>query len=154
MDFNAILNGGMGLGGGIGAMPAAAPYTTGGLVPGALLQGGSSGVPGIFGAALPSGMREGMLNAIPGMNNEVMEQSKMLPNQYPGSAQETIDKAAADKGQMDAYKMMAQGIQSAGRGMQQQMPSGNTAQIIRDNNQFRFAGNPQQQMAQALRNRG
>ena len=52
---------------------------------------------------------------------------------------------------MEAYKMIAQGIQ--GMAPRQQMPSGNTAQIIRDQNQFRFAGNPQQQMAQALRRR-
>ena len=158
MDYNAILNGGMGLGGGIGAMPVAAPYTTGGLVPGGLLQGGN--LPGVFGAALSPELREQMLNipgkVFPGMNNDVMEQAKGMPNQYPGSGQEMADKInAADKakGEMDAYKMMAQGIQGAARNMQMPMPSGNTAQIMRDQNQFRFAGTPQQQMAQALRRR-
>ena len=153
---NPFLNGGFALGGGLGSMPVSAPFSMGGVGLGALLQGGSSSVPGVFGAALPSGMRNDMLNAIPGMNNEVMEQAKMMPNQYPSSGQEIADKvAAADqaKGQMDAYKMMAQSMQGMGRGMQMQMPSGNTAQIMRDQNQFRFAGTPQQQMAQALRNR-
>ena len=49
--------------------------------------------------------------------------------------------------------MAAGALQRMGRGMQQQMPSGNTAQIMRDQNQFRFAGTPQQQMANALRRR-
>ena len=60
-----------------------------------------------------------------------------------------------DAKNMEAYRMMARGIQGMNR--QQAFPSGNTAQIIRDNNQFRFAGyqgTPQQQMANALRNRG
>lgn len=151
---NPFLNGGFALGGGLGSMPVAAPFSMGGVGPGALLQSGN--VPGVFGAALPSGMRDDMLNLIPGMNNEVMQQAKMMPNQYPGSGQEIADKvAAADqaKGQMDAYKMMAQGMQGMGRNMQMQMPSGNTAQIMRDQNQFRFAGTPQQQMASALRRR-
>jgi len=117
-------------------------------------------VKGLLGAGLPQGLRNDMMNLpsqmIPGMNNDVMQQAQMMPNQYPGSGQEIADKiAAADqaKSNMDAYKIMAQGIQGMGRGMQMQMPSGNTAQIIRDNNQFRFAGTPQQQMAQALRRR-
>lgn len=118
-------------------------------------------VKGLLGAGLPQGLRNDMMNMpsqmMPGMNNDVMQQAKMMPNQYPGSGQEIADKvAAADqaKSNMDAYKIMAQGIQGMGRGMQMQMPSGNTAQIIRDSNQFRFAGTPQQQMAQALRQRG
>ena len=117
-------------------------------------------VKGLLGAALPQDLRNNMMNLpnqmMPGMNNDVMQQAQMMPNQYPGSGQEMMDKVnAADqaKGQMDAYKMMAQGIQGMGRGMQQQMPSPNTAQIMRDQNQFRFAGTPQQQMAQALRRR-
>lgn len=56
--------------------------------------------------------------------------------------------------QQQMYKMMGQEIQNYAKGMQQPMPSGNTAQIMRDPNQFRMAGNPQQQMAQALRQRG
>ena len=50
-----------------------------------------------------------------------------------------------------AMDIMARGIQNMAP--RAQFPSGNNAQIIRDNNQFRFAGTPQQQMAQALRNR-
>ena len=56
--------------------------------------------------------------------------------------------------QQAAMNMMAKGIQGMGRGMQMQMPSGNTAQIMRDQNRFSYTQNPQQQMAQALRNRG
>ena len=97
---------------------------------------------------------------MPGMNTDVMQQAQMMPNQYPGSNQAIMDRvAAADqaKNQMDAYRMMAQGIQGMGRGMQMQMPSGNTAQIFRDQSRPQFAGyagSPQQQMAMALRNRG
>lgn len=95
-----------------------------------------------------------------GMNTDVMQQAQMMPNQYPDSNQAIMDRvAAADqaKNQMDAYRIMAQGIQGMGRGMQQQMPSGNTAQIMRDQSRPQFAGyvgSPQQQMAMALRNRG
>jgi hypothetical protein len=123
---------------------------------------------GLLGAGLPTDFKTGIMNMAQGsiggvanqgwgqlgMNQDAMQAAKMLPNQYPGSGQEMADKLAAagqDKRNLDAMKMMAQGVQSLGRGMA--MPSGNTAQIIRDQNQFRFAGNPQQQMAQALRNR-
>ena len=131
-------------------------------------SGYGQGLLGAYGAGLPNGMQgTDVLNqvqqnipqlqqAIPGMNMDMMNSARMMPNQYPGSGQEIADKvAAADqaKGQMDAYKMMAQGVQGMGRNMQMQMPSGNTAQIMRDQNQFRFAGTPQQQMAQALRRR-
>lgn len=53
-----------------------------------------------------------------------------------------------------AMQMMGQGIANMGKSMQQQMPSGNTAQIMRDQSRPQFVGSPQQQMAQALRNRG
>jgi hypothetical protein len=121
-------------------------------------------VKGLLGAALPSGLRNDMMdmagNAIDqyrnlGMNTGVMQGAQAMPNQYPGSGQEMADKMiAADesKRNMDAMRMMAAGIQGMGRN-QMTMPSGNTAQIIRDSNQFRFAGTPQQQMANALRNR-
>lgn len=176
MDMKTLLNGGAALGGGLGAMPVALPYTAGGAVP------------GIFGAALPEDMRNkmlgmgagvlggagigaGVMGAMQnqgvsenpqqswsnlGMNAEAMQGAQALTNQYPGSAQELSGKLiAADqaKGKMDAMRMMAQGVQGMGRGMQMPMPSGNTAQIMRDQNQFRFAGNPQQQMANALRRR-
>ena len=59
-----------------------------------------------------------------------------------------------DKGmsQGDMMKLAGMAMQGFNRGQQGiQAP---TQQIIRDSNQFRFAGNPQQQMAQALRQRG
>lgn len=89
---------------------------------------------------------------IPGMNMDVMRQAQMMPNQMPNS----MTMPQNGQSQMDAYKMMAQGIQGMGRNMQQGMPSGNTAQIMRDQSRPQFAGyvgSPQQQMAQALRNR-
>ena len=126
---------------------------------------------GLLGGALPSGYKTDIMNMANGtvqgaiggvdkgwgdlgMNTQAMDAAKMMPNQYPGSPQNVADNIlAADqqRSQQDAFKRLAQGMQGMGRGMQQQMPSGNTAQIIRDQNQFRF---PQQQMAQALRNRG
>ena len=86
---------------------------------------------------------------------EMMGQFQQGVPQNPQQAANLVapqDNQAMSK--MDVYRMMAQGIQGMGKGMQQQMPSANTAQIIRDQNQFRFAGTPQQQMAQALRKRG
>ena len=94
----------------------------------------NTGMGGMYGAAMP------------GMNNELMGLAKALPNQ--AATQPT------GMSEMDMYRMAAGALQGMGRGMQTQMPSGNTAQIMRDQNQFRFAGTPQQQMAQALRNRG
>ena len=163
---NPFLNGGFALGGGLGSMPVSAPFSMGGVGPGALFQNGGSGVPGIFGAALPSGLRQDMLNMLPyaaaagggiGAGAGAMAMQPK-PDETPQQTQQPSmenSMTAADqaKGQMDAYKMMAQGVQNMGRGMQMQMPSGNTAQIMRDQNQFRFAGTPQQQMANALRNR-
>ena len=64
--------------------------------------------------------------------------------------------AQTPQGKMNAYQMMGKGLMGAGQGMKQPMPSGNTSQIIRDNNQFRYANqqpNQQQQMANALRRR-
>ena len=188
MDMNILLNGGAALGGGLGAMPVALPYTAGGAVP------------GIFGAALPQDMRNKMLGmgagilggagvgagvlgamqnkgvsenpqqpqAQPqeqpqqqnwgnlGMNTDAMQAARMLPNQYLGSTQEAMDKMAVQdqsKSGMEAMKMMGQGMRNMGGAMKMPMPSPNTAQIMRDQNQFRFAGTPQQQMAQALRRR-
>lgn len=56
--------------------------------------------------------------------------------------------------QQKMYEIMGKSIQNMGRGMQQPMPSGNTAQIIRDQGGPRYTGTQQQMMAQALRNRG
>ena len=96
----------------------------------------NTGMGGMYGAA------------IPGMNNELMGLAKGIPNQAATQAE------APGLSQMDMYKMAAGALQ--GLAKSQQMPSGNTAQIINDKNQFRFAGfqqSPQQHMAQALRNR-
>ena len=62
--------------------------------------------------------------------------------------------AQKGKDQMEMYKMAAGALQNLAP--RQQMPSGNTAQIMRNQNQFRFAGMQQnpQMLAQALRNRG
>ena len=142
-DFlnNPFVNAGMGLGGGIGAMPIAAPYTTAGVIPGAAMQfgGTSNAIPYMAGMLGGSGVGAGAM--------------AMQPDQSQQAEQQQQDSAMSDQDKMAAYRMMAQGIQGTGRGMQMQMPSGNTAQIIRDNNQFRFAGTPQQQMANALRRR-
>ena len=86
-------------------------------------------------------------SAMPGMNNELMGLAKGLPNQAQQMTQ------PQGMSEMDMYRMASGALQGMGRGMQMQMPSGNTAQIIRDQNQFRFAGTPQQQMANALRRR-
>ena len=94
-----------------------------------------------------------------GMNPDVMQGGQMnMQNQQPmPQAQLNYNdqiKAIQDQQQNDqAMKIMGQGIQNYASSMKQPMPSGNTAQIMRDQNQFRFAGTPQQQMAQALRRR-
>ena len=114
---------------------------------------------GLLGGGLPTGFRTDIMNMangsvggamqnqqIPGMNNELMGLAKALPNQ--ATTQPT------GMSEMDMYRMAAGALQNLAP--HQQMPSGNTAQIIRDSNQFRFAGMQQnpQMLAQALRNRG
>ena len=145
-DFlnNPILNAGMGLGGGLGAMPVALPFSLGGAVP------------GILGAALPEDTRNQVLGmagggaaaALPmGMINRDGQQ--FMGQQQPQSIAKPEDKGMSGS---DMMKLASMGMQGFNKGqMQIQQP---TQQIIRDNNQFRFAGNPQQQMAQALRQRG
>ena len=101
---------------------------------------------GAYGAMLPDGMKQGMMSQLPmGMMNR--DGQAFMGRQPMEAPEQGMD-------QMAMMKMAGQAMQGFGRGMQQQMPSGNTAQIIRDSNQFRFAGSPQQQMAQALRQRG
>jgi hypothetical protein len=96
------------------------------------------------------------------MSMQMYPQNGMMGNpQYNQLMQAQVDPVQQ---QMQAYQdqmrqqqmmqIMGQGIQNMAKGMQKPMPSANTAQIIRDQNQFRMAGTPQQQMAQALRNRG
>jgi hypothetical protein len=186
MDLNnPLLNAGFALGGGLGSMPVALPYTAGGAIPGIFgaalpedmrnkmlgMGAGILGGAGIGGAAMAMQPKEGVSETPQqpqeqsqpqqswgdlGMNQDAMQGGSMyMKNQYPGSSQEMADKMAAsdqEKRNLNAMKLMAAGVQGMGRN-QMAMPSGNTAQIIRDQNQFRFAGTPQQQMAQALRNR-
>lgn len=153
MDFNAILNGGMGLGGGIGAMPVAAPYTTAGVIPGAAMQFGGmkEAVPymaGLFGGAGAAG---GAMAMQPQSNST--EYAPFGGDEAPASPQEqTPDSSGMSK--MDMYRMAAGALQGMGKNQQpQQMPQ---LPILRDSNQFRFAGMQQnpQMLAQALRNRG
>ena len=167
MDFNAILNGGMGLGGGIGAMPVAAPYTTAGVIPGAAMQFGGmkEAVPymaGLFGGAGAAG---GAMAMQPKSSNteyapfggDTAQKTEYAPfggDEAPASPQEQTPNQPTGMSEMDMYRMASGALQGMGRNMQMQMPSGNTAQIMRDQNQFRYAGNPQQQMAMALRQRG
>lgn len=135
MDFNAILNGGMGLGGGIGAMPVAAPYTTAGVLPGAALQfGGQGAVPYMAGLLGGAGAAGGAM---------AMQQQ---PTQQPA---EPAKEGMSNGDMMKLASMAMQGFSKGQQGVQAP-----TQQIIRDSNQFRFAGNPQQQMAQVLRQRG
>ena len=95
-----------------------------------------------------------------GMNTQAMDSAQMLPNQTPTQPMTFEQKMAAmqeQQRQANAYKMMGQGIANMGKGMQMPFPSGNTAQIMRDQSRPQFAGyigSPQQQMANALRNRG
>ncbi len=100
---------------------------------------------GAYGALLPEGMKQNMMQMPMGMMNRNGQA-------FVGKPQMEAPEQGMDK--MTMMKMAGQAMQGFGRGMQQQMPSGNTAQIMRDQNQFRFAGTPQQQMAQALRQRG
>ncbi len=100
---------------------------------------------------------QGMYGANPawqqyGLNVDTMN----MPNQnvaaQPMTFEQKMQEMEEQRRREKAMGIMAQGIQGMGRN-QMAMPSGNTAQIIRDQNQFRFAGTPQQQMANALRNR-
>ena len=101
---------------------------------------------------------QGLYNQYPqGMNPEMMQAGQMFmgqnQTQQPMTFEQKMQAMQDQQNRQNAYKMMAQGIQGMGRNMQMQMPSGNTAQIMRDQNQYRFAGTPQQQMANALRRR-
>lgn len=142
-DFlnNPILNAGMGLGGGLGAMPVALPYSLGGAVP------------GIFGAALPEDTRNQVLGAAAGGAGVALPMGMINRDgqQFMGQQQPQQIQQPADKGMSgsDMMKMASMAMQGFNRGQQGiQAP---TQQIMRDSNQFRF---PQQAMANALRNRG
>ena len=124
------------------------------------------GLLNVYGAALPAGMKEDMMSQL-GQQflNQPQQQPQIAQGQMQPQAmqapqamqndavQQRITEMKAQQDQANAYKMMGQGIQNYSKGMQMPMPSANTAQIMRDPNQFRMAGTQQQQMAQALRNR-
>lgn len=115
------------------------------------------GLLNVYGAALPAGMKEDMMSQLgqkflnqPQQQPQAMQAPQAMQND---AVQQRMAEMKAQQDQANAYKMMGQGIQNYSKGMQMPMPSANTAQIMRDNNQFRMAGTPQQQMAQALRKR-
>ena len=101
---------------------------------------------GIYGAALPSDMKQSMMQMPMGMINRTGQE--MMGQQQP-------QMTAPDKGmsQGDMMKLAGMAMQGFNRPQQMQQP---TQQIIRDQNQFRFAGMQQnpQMLAQALRRRG
>lgn len=100
---------------------------------------------GIYGAALPSDMKQSMMQMPMGMINRTGQE--MMGQQQP-------QMTAPDKGmsQGDMMKLAGMAMQGFNRPQQMQQP---TQQIIRDQNQFRFAGQQQnpQMLAQALRRR-
>ena len=119
------------------------------------------GLLNVYGAALPAGMKQDMMSQIgqqflnqpqqqPAMQQPAMQQPQAMQND---AVQQKMAEMQAQQNQANAYKMMGQGIQNYAKGMQMPMPSANTAQVMRDPNQFRMVGTQQQQMAQALRNR-
>lgn len=94
----------------------------------------------MYGAALPAGMKGDMMSQVGQqmLNRPEAMQAPQAMTQPQGM------------NQMDMYRMAAGALQGmAPKQTQMQNP----VQIMRDTNQFRFAGTPQQQMAQALRNR-
>ena len=139
MDFNnGLLNAGFALGGGLGSTPVALPYSLGGAAPGVAFQGGDAGTAGLgtlAGAALPAGMinRDGQ--------------------SFMGQQQQPTEQPKEGMSNSDMMKLAGMAMQGFNRPQQQvQQP---TQQIIRDQNQFRFAGMQQnpQMLAQALRKR-
>lgn len=94
------------------------------------------GMGGMYGAAMP------------GMNTELMGLAKALPNQAAQGATQPTGMS-----EMDMFKLAAGALQGMGKNQQStQMPQ---LPIMRDQNQFRFAGMQQnpQMLANALRNR-
>ena len=101
--------------------------------------GGFNPTAGLYGSALSPEMQSQMMPM--GMINRTGQE--MMGQQQP-----------AEQGMSggDMMKLASMAMQGFNRG--QQGVQAPTQQIIRDSNQFRFAGNPQQQMAQALRRKG
>ena len=99
---------------------------------------------GIYGSALSPEMKSQMMPM--GMMNR--DGQAFMGQQQP----QGIVKPEEGMSGMDMMKLASMAMQGFNRGQQGiQAP---TQQIIRDGNQFRFAGNPQQAMAQALRRKG
>ncbi len=113
---------------------------------------------GIYGAALPAGMKQDMYSQL-GQQFLNQPQAMQQPQQMQAPQQVQNDPVAQRMAQAQeqqrnqaAMKMMGQGIANMGRN-QMAMPSGNTAQIMRDQGGPRMQGNQQQMMAQMLRRR-
>jgi hypothetical protein len=97
---------------------------------------------GIYGSGL-GGMKQRIMDQLPmGMINRDGQQ-------FMGQQQPQMQAPQQGMRQGDMMKLAGMAMQGFNRG--QQAPQAPTQQIIRDSNQFRFAGTPQQQMAQALR---
>ena len=97
---------------------------------------------GMFGSGLPQNMS--------GVDIGKFQQGVSQAAQSPMAAMQAMQDKA---NQMDMYKMAAGALQGMSKPQQQAQ---NPIQIIRDQNQFRFAGMQQnpQMLANALRNRG
>ena len=98
---------------------------------------------GVYGSALS-----------PEMQSQMMPQGMMNRDgqEFMGQKQQPQELAKDGMSGSDMMKLAGMAMQGFNRGQQGiQAP---TQQIIRDSNQFRFASNPQQQMAMALRQRG
>ena len=100
---------------------------------------------GIYGSALSPEMKQQMMPM--GMMNRTGQE---FMGQQGGDANVGTENNPVNNA---IYQMMAKGFQSLGNKAQQAIAP--TQQIIRDNNQFRFAGMQQnpQMLAQALRKR-
>ena len=98
---------------------------------------------GIYGSALS-----------PEMKSQMMPQGMMNRDGQEFMGQQSGQMQAPEKGMSGSDMMKLAGMAMQGFNRGQQGVQAPTQQIIRDNNQFRFAGNPQQQMAMALRQRG
>lgn len=98
---------------------------------------------GIYGSALSPEMKAQMMPM--GMMNRTGQE--MMGQQNPQAMTQP-----SGMSQMDMYRMAASALQGMGKSQQPaQMPQ---VPIMRDQNRFTYTQNPQQQMAQALRNRG
>lgn len=113
---------------------------------GSLLNSGyGQSLMGVYGSALSPEMKQQMM-PMGMMNRTGQEMMGQGGDANVGTENNPVNNAI--------YQMMAQGLQGlARRAEPQQQP---TQQIIRDQNQFRFAGMQQnpQMLAQALRRRG